>query len=160
MIGMAFRLHIDTKPLEKAVDKGAYKSFSHAAASIAKTGKAKIQRAPRVTSQQQKATKRDARGRFLKGSGKKSRKTRTIPAPVGQAPHTKSGQSRRAIRFEASKTGAVIGFRRSIIGEAMSAHEHGKRYKGTDFPQRPTMGPSLEENLNRFASSWQGSIRA
>jgi hypothetical protein len=80
------------------------------------------------------------------------------PAEVGNPPHTRKGLARRAVRYDANKESAVIGFQASVIGEAMSAHEHGKEYKGQKYPDRPTMGPAMEANTTRFADDWRGSI--
>lgn len=80
------------------------------------------------------------------------------PSPAGTPPHTRRGQAKRAVRFAVDKDSAVIGFAASVVGEAMSGHEHGDEYKGDEFPERPTMGPALERNQQRFASDWAGSI--
>lgn len=158
MFGLGWKAKVDTRAIEKAADKGAYKSFSNAAASIRKAAIGKIKKAPKAVRLRQKAVKRNSRGQFVKGSGKKSRRTRTLASAPGTPIHTRAGQARRAIVFAADKTGAVIGFRKSIMGLAAEAHEHGGKYKGATYPERPTMGPALEENLTRFAATWQGSI--
>lgn len=159
MIGFQFKLQMQQKAVTQAADKGAYKSFRHAAASVRKTGQTKILRRPKGdVSVTQKATKRDKQGRFLKGSGKKKRRRQGVASPVGSPPYTRSGQLKRAIVFDANKEGAVIGPRRSVVGIAGALHEHGEKFKGQEFPQRPTMGPALSENLARFAGGFAGSI--
>lgn len=65
---------------------------------------------------------------------------------------------RRALRFAVSKEGAIIGPRASVVGEAGQAHEFGGEFRGGEFPARPFMAPALENNLDRFAGTWSGSI--
>ncbi len=81
------------------------------------------------------------------------------PSTPGSPVHTHRGNwFRRAIRYSADKEGAVIGPMFSVVGTVGQAHEFGGDYKGNDYPQRPTMGPALEQNLDAFASNWNGSI--
>ena len=76
----------------------------------------------------------------------------------GTPPHTRRGQLKRAILFAADATGAVIGPRKSFVGESAKAHEFGTEFRGIEFPVRPFMRPALESNLSRFKSEWKGSI--
>ena len=80
------------------------------------------------------------------------------PSPPGSPPHTRRQQLPRAIAFDATKTGAVIGPRFSVVGDAGHAHEFGGMFRGENYPERPYMAPALEQNLERFAGEWQGSI--
>lgn len=148
MLGLNFKLDWQPERVTRAADKGAYKSFAHAAASIRKSGQARIIKRPKVVGV----------APVKRGKGKRRQRGRQIAAPVGHSPYTRRGEYKRAITFDASKTGAVIGPRYSRLGTAGEAHEHGGRYKGEDFPQRPTMGPALSENLSRFAGGFAGSI--
>jgi hypothetical protein len=152
MIGMNAKVEFNAKAIEKPVEKGAYTSFSHAAGSIRKTAQAKVVKSP---VEKVKVRRRNKAGKLRTVTRAKRR-----PSRPGTPPHTRAGQARRAIIYAADKTGAYIGFRHSAVGTAMGAHEHGEKYKGANYPERPTMGPSLEENLTRFAASWQGSIGA
>jgi len=131
MFGAQTRMIATPRRVQKAVEKGAYKSFSHAAASIRKTTRASI-------------------------------KSRKRAGPAGGPIRTRSGRgaglARRAVLFKADKSGAVIGFSHSVVGTAISAHEHGGNYKGTQFPKRPTVAPALERNLARFHREWRGAI--
>jgi len=128
MFGATFKLIDTSKRVTAAADKAAFKNFAHAAARISKDAKASIE----------------------KTDG---------PSLPGSPPHTHRGSFlRRGIRFAADKQGAVIGPMASVVGEAGSAHEFGGEFKGSDFPERPFMGPALEQNIDRFASTWQGSI--
>lgn len=80
------------------------------------------------------------------------------PSPPGTPPHTRRRLLPRAMRYDVSKEGAVIGPRASVAGEVGSAHEFGGRYKQQDYPERPFMQPALERAIPRFAGSWRGSI--
>lgn len=106
-----------------------FKNLGHAAASLMK----------------------DAR-RSIKNSKTKSR--------AGRPPHTRRGLFRRGIRFETdqSKKSAVVGFVASIVGQSAKAQEFGGRYKDQNYPERPTMGPTLERNKHRFAGQMAGRI--
>lgn len=79
-------------------------------------------------------------------------------APAGRPVSTRKGQVKRAIVFAADKYGAVIGPTARLVGRSMSAHETGGRYKGTEFPARPTMVPAMMRQAPRFAGLFQGSI--
>lgn len=130
MFGLHVNVIDETKRVGDAAARATYRNLGHAAASIRKDAQASITKSAEAS-------------------------------PPGEPPHTRRGQARRAILFavERDKQSAVVGFAESRIGEAMSAHEHGGEYKGTEFPQRPTMGPALERNLDRFAADWAGSIQ-
>jgi len=80
------------------------------------------------------------------------------PSPKGRPVATRRGLVRRAIVYAADKYGAVIGPTANLVGTSMSAHEFGGEYKGGNYPARPTMGPALSRNTDRFAGSWRGSI--
>ncbi len=125
-----FRYEDRSGNVVKAAKKAAFRNFGHAAASIRKTASRKI-------------------------------KKRKGAAKPGSPPHThKRIFLRRALRFAVFRdgTGAVIGPRHSLVGRSARAHEFGGDYEGAVYPARPFMGPSLEENLNRFANEWKGSI--
>ena len=128
MIGVKVKTVDETKRVEKAAEKGAFKSFAHAAASISKDAKASIESSPNPSAP---------------GSPPHTRRRNFL---------------RRAIRFAADKDGAVIGTMASIVGEAGSPHEHGGEYKGQTFPERPFMFPALERGAGRFAGEFKGSI--
>lgn len=81
-------------------------------------------------------------------------------SPAGHPVATRRGQAKRAIVYAADKYGAVIGPTANLVGTSMSAHEFGGSYKGQRYPKRPTMGPALERQTDRFAGSWRGSIGA
>ena len=131
LFGVGVKFKATPKQVEKAVDKGAYNSFFHAAGSI------------------RKAARKSIRGRRKPGPPGGAVRTR-----LGKG----GGRARRAILFKASKEGAVIGFAASKIDQAMQVHEHGGVRGGVRFPARPTMLPALERNLARFHREWAGAI--
>jgi len=133
MIGATTVFQSAPKRVDKAVEKGAYDSFVHAARSIRKAAQISI------------------KGR-----------RRGKPGPPGGPVRTKPGRggylAKRAILYQANKEGAVIGFAASRIDQAMELHEHGRVRGGVRFPKRPTMAPALERNLARFHREWRGAI--
>lgn len=80
------------------------------------------------------------------------------PSAPGEPPHTRRGQLKRAIRYDATKDGAVIGPRKSMVGISATAHEFGGSYERERFPARPFMGPALERDLDNFSGDFAGSI--
>lgn len=147
MIGANVKITDETHKVVQAVERAKYRSLNHAAASIRKEAIASIKTAP-------KAERRRARRR----GGKIVARARHAASPPGTPPYTQRGQMRRAIVYHATKTEAVIGPRRSIVGTAGKAHELGGRYKDQTYPKRPFMGPATVKNLDRFAASFSGSL--
>jgi len=131
MFGVQTRMTATPKRVDKAVGKGAYRSFSHAAPSI------------------RKAAIKSIRGR---------RKPGPPGGPIRTKPGKGGGLARRAILYQADKEGAVIGPVASKMDQAMEVHEHGKRRGGVRFPKRPTMAPALGRNLARFHREWKWAI--
>ncbi len=131
MFGVQTKLIATPKRLEKAVDKGAFNSFFHAASRIRIDARESIER---------------------------SNKPGPPGGPVRSKRGRGGGLAQRAILFKASKEGAVIGPVASKMDQAMEAHEHGKVRGGVRFPKRPTMQPALERNLARFHREWKGAI--
>jgi hypothetical protein len=123
----------ETKRVENAAARSAFRSLGHAAGSIRKTAIASIE----VSSD---------------------------PSKPGEPPHTRPGKGGRALKrsiaydVEQSKLSAVVGARASVVGESGRAHEVGGEFKGDAFEKRPFMVPALDEQLDRFASDWAGSI--
>jgi hypothetical protein len=118
----------DSRQIEQAADRAAYRNIGHALASIRKTAIESIV---------------------------KSRKPSSPGSPIHtKAGFAK----RSIGYTRADKYGGVVGFDYRRIGTAMSYHEHGGRRKRTTYPKRPTMLPALLSNLDRFAESWRYSI--
>ena len=67
---------------------------------------------------------------------------------------------RESIAYEVDRhrLSSLIGPRASVVGEAGAAHEFGEEFRGTDYDERPYMGPALDVNLDRFAADWKGTI--
>lgn len=76
----------------------------------------------------------------------------------GTPPHTRRGQLPRAIRYAVENAEGFIGPVASIVGDSAAAAEFGGEFRGQDYPERPFALPALEQNLDRFASDWQGQI--
>jgi len=133
MFGAQTRMTATPKRVDKAVDKGAYRSFFHAAASIRKAARESIVR---------------------------SDKPGPPGGPIRTKRGRGGGLAKRpsSILFQVNRDGAVIGPVASKMDQAMEAHEHGKRRGGVLFPRRPTMAPALERNLARFHREWKGAI--
>jgi len=128
MFGMKVRFEDLTHRVKRAAERATFERFNQAAYAIMQTAKGLIVR-------------------------------RKGPSPEGEPPHTHRRHFlKRSIRYSANKEGAVIGPVFSIVGDVGQAHELGGSYKGTVFPERPFMRPSLEENIDRFANGWSGSI--
>lgn len=131
MFGLSFTEEVRPRDGQGKYLKGPYKSLGHGAASIRKTAIESIRQDPLGE-----------------------------PSDPGQPIHTRRGFARRAILFAVDRMHdeAVIGFADSKIGDAMSGHELGERYKGADFPERPTMAPAMRESAFRFAQAFEGSL--
>lgn len=130
MIGLKVKVVDETKAVEKAVERAAFKNLGNAAASIRNKAIASIEKSP-------------------------------DPSPPGTPIHTRAGLARKAIRFKVEDPWtAVVGPRASVVGGSMRPHEFGKKYKGVEYPQRPFMGPAMEESVDRFHSSWRGAVHS
>ena len=105
---------------------------------------------------------------FLKRAGAyvrrvAQRKVVTSPKPSqpGQPPHSRRGLLKRGILFGVERDGKSVlvgpGFR--FVGESMSAHEFGGKYRKERYPKRPLMGPSLKESVPHLAKMWDGAVK-
>jgi hypothetical protein len=119
---------LDTRELEKAVERASYKNIGHALASIRKTAIESVVKSPKASTP---GTPIHTKRGFAKRS-------------IGYQLQ--------------DKWGGFAGFDYRKIGQAMSVHEHGGRRKKQSYPKRPTMLPALLSNLDRFAESWRYSI--
>ena len=132
MIGfrVTFEREIALK-VQKLADKGIFRSLGNAAASVRQTAR-----------------------KFIK--------VRKGASPEGDPPHSRKGKAKRkdAVLFavDRPRDTAFVGFMAPVLGQSMSAHEHGGKYLGQDFPQRPTMGPAMEANLVRFGNEFEGIL--
>ena len=112
MFAVQVKVEDTTKRVADAAEKAAFRNFGHAAASIRKDAIASIEKAPHGQASE-----------------------------PGTPPHTRRGQLPRAIRYDATKDGAIVGPVASLVGESGAAHEFGGTYKGQDYPERPFMEP-------------------
>ncbi len=130
MIGLNVKIIDQSQRVKRAADRASFENLGHAAASIRKWAIKSIKR----------------------GKG---------PSVPGQPPHTR-GQRRlpRAIFYstDRDKLATIIGPIHSRVGIVGEAHEFGKAYMGTRFPQRSFMGPALDENRSRMPSFWLHSV--
>jgi len=129
MFGMSVKTEENVKAVEKAGERAIYKNIRNAAFSIRK---------------------------YIRESIKKS----ADPSEPGQpvATRGRKGNVKNAIFVHTEQDMALIGPRFSFVGDAMEAHEFGKRRGEDEYPARPTSGPGLEANTDRFAESFRGSI--
>jgi len=129
MFGMSATTVTQFDKVEKAKDRAIYTSVRHGGFSIRKT---------------------------IRESIKKSAEPSDPGQPV--ATRGKRGNVKNSIFVAADNDTAVIGPRFSFVADAMEAHEFGKRRGNQDFEPRPTSGPGLTKNTDRFADSFAGSI--
>jgi hypothetical protein len=89
----------------------------------------------------------NAVGYLISTYAKRSIKRSRQQSRPGDPPTTRRGLLRRAIRYRVAqdRTHVLVGPTASKVGRAGEAHEHGGRYKGQRYPQRPFMGPALEQ---------------
>jgi hypothetical protein len=118
------------KKIEQAAERGIYESIRHAAYSIRKDIMLSIKKSPNPSEPGKPVATRGKKGASVKNS---------IFAAI-------------------EKDNAIIGPRHSFVGDSMYFHEFGKKRGKINFPARPTSGPGLERNLDRFAGSFRGSI--
>jgi hypothetical protein len=158
VIGTNFKFFDDSEKVQKAARRASYELVEKSAYRIWQGSRASIEKAP-VIGGNKAGIKRDAKGHFVKGSGKKGKK-KTIPSAPGTPPHTRRKQLPNAIIYDASRGNAMIGPRFSRVGLAGEAHEFGGRYKGGDYPERSYMGLALTKEATAFGASFAGSIGA
>ena len=148
MIDFRFHFVSEWNRLLAAGDKASFKNMGHAAARIRLDAIKSIEVGPLLPGQRRKKRR---------PGGKRGRRKHK-PAPPGHAPFTDRRQLNRAIVYDATEESAVIGPRESIVGTSAMAHEFGGSYRGGRYPERPFMNPALQGNLDRFLTSFGGSI--
>jgi hypothetical protein len=160
MIGMKATTQDTTDRVAKAAERASRGNVRAGAFLVMHDAKKSIVKAPAPTVTAATAkTKRDSKGRFLKGSGKrKKRKGRRQPSPAGTPPFTDRGLLPRSIGYAVEGDSAVIGTQYSMIGLGGKPHEDGGEFKGDDFPERAFMWPALQRKASIFGNSFQGSI--
>jgi hypothetical protein len=129
MFGFTARTEQRIDAIDKAADRSIYKNIRQAAFSIRK---------------------------YIRNSIVKSAEPSDPGKPV--ATRGKRGNVKNSIFVAADEDTAIIGPRYSFVGDAMEAHEFGKSRGGRKYDARPTSGPGLEANTDRFAGAFRGSI--
>jgi phage gpG-like protein len=129
MFGISFKSSERFQAVRQAADRAIYKNIRNAAFSIRK---------------------------YIRESIKKSPTAAEPGKPV--ATRGRRGNVKNSIFVAADDTTAIIGPRYSFVGDAMEAHEFGKRRGANTYEARPTSRPGLEANTDRFAGLFRGSI--
>jgi hypothetical protein len=160
MIGLRSKTQDMTDRVAAAAERASRGNVRAGAFLVMQDAKSSIVKAPAPTASAATAkTKRDSKGRFLKGSGKRrKRKGRRAGSPAGTPPYTDKGLLPRSIGYAVDGDSAVIGTQFSIIGTGGEPHEGGGEYKGDQFADRSFMWPALERKAPIFGRSFQGSI--
>lgn len=129
MFGFSSKTESNFGAVEKAADRSIFKSIRHAAFAIRKTIRESIRKSP-------------------------------TPSEPGQPVSTRGqkGNVKNSIFVHAEQDMAIIGPRYSFVGDAMHVHEFGGTRGENRYEARPTSGPGLEANTDRFAESFAGSI--
>lgn len=138
MIDAVLRFIDKTNRVAKAARQATYRAVDKAAFAIRKTAVASIQS---TSGPSRPGTPPHTH------TQRKTKKGKVIP-----------GRLPKAIQYSSRRGVAVIGPSYRVIGESMQPHEFGGEYKGTDFPERPFMGPALEDNEGAFGASFEGTI--
>ena len=129
MFGMTSKTEQRFDAVDKAADRSIYKNIRQAAFSIRKYIRNSIVKSPDASKPGQPVATRGRRGNV-----------------------------KNSIFVHAEENEAIIGPRFSFVGDAMEAHEFGKRRGEQKYEARPTSGPGLEANTDRFAGAFRGSI--
>jgi hypothetical protein len=130
MIGASATFTGNPQAVVKAVDKAAYRSLSHAAASIRRDAIASLQRARGPSAV---GSPPHTRGRFPRAIAYDANKESAVIGP----------------RYSRFGTAAQA-----------HEHEGMRVYRGQRFGPRQTMFPAMTRNLSRFAASWRGEVHS
>lgn len=95
--------------------------------------------------------RRVARAQFVRRRGR---------AKAGSPPHTRRGKLPRSILYyvDRQREEAVIGPAAHLAGKSGKPHEHGGKYRGARYDERPFMGPALEAMLDQIPGQFSGLI--
>lgn len=146
--------------LRQAIKRAAAGSLSAAAFVIQTKSRQKIQTRAKLPKLKPVYTKADLKARLRALDKAAELRDKAKSSPPGQPPRTRKGLIRRSVLYAVDKQRleAVIGPSFQRIGKAASAHEHGGQYKGQRYPQRPFMGPTLDENLGMIPQKFKGAL--
>lgn len=126
MLDFRTLIQLEQQRVEQAVKDANYRNFGHAAASMRKDIISTIEKAPQGVASRPGTPPNTHRRNFLT----------------------------RSITYDANRDGAVLGPRKSVVGEAGAIHEFGEG----NHPERAFMRPGLERNSDRFQKAWLDSI--
>ena len=100
-------------------------------------------------------------GAYVRRAAQHKVRSSEKPSPPGTPPHSKTGVLKRGILFgvEKRRQSVVIGPSERFVGESMSAHEFGGRYRKERYPKRPLMGPTLKESAPRLSRLWEDAVK-
>lgn len=129
MFGFTVKTEPQFQRVEQAAERSIIKNIRHAAYAIRKTIRESILKSPEASEP----------GEPVATRGKRGNVKNSIFAAVGEDE-------------------AIIGPKFSFVGDAMEAHEFGGTRGENRYEARPTSGPGLTANTDRFAESFRGSI--
>ena len=100
-------------------------------------------------------------GAYVRRAAQHKVRSSEKPSPPGTPPHSKTGALKRGILFgvEKRRPSVAIGPSERFVGESMSAHEFGGRYRKERYPKRPLMGPTLKESAPRLSRLWEDAVK-
>ena len=100
-------------------------------------------------------------GAYVRRAAQHKVRSSEKPSPPGTPPHSKTGALKRGILFgvEKRRQSVAIGPSERFVGESMSAHEFGGRYRKERYPKRPLMGPTLKESAPRLSRLWEDAVK-
>ena len=100
-------------------------------------------------------------GAYVRTVARRKVHTSPNPSPPGTPPHSKTGALKRGILFgvEKHERTVLIGPSVRFVGQSMTAHEFGGKYRRERYPKRPLMGPSLKESTPHLASFWRDAVK-
>ena len=100
-------------------------------------------------------------GAYVRRAAQHKVRSSEKPSPPGTPPHSKTGALKRGILFgvEKRRQSVLIGPGFRFVGESMSAHEFGGRYRKERYPKRPLMGPTLKESAPRLSRLWEDAVK-
>lgn len=100
-------------------------------------------------------------GAYVRRAAQHKVRTSEKPSLPGTPPHSKTGALKRGILFgvEKRRQSVAIGPSERFVGESMSAHEFGGRYRKERYPKRPLMGPTLKESAPRLSRLWEDAVK-
>lgn len=100
-------------------------------------------------------------GAYVRRAAQHKVRTSEKPSLPGTPPHSKTGALKRGILFgvEKRRQSVLIGPSFRFVGESMSAHEFGGKYRRERYPKRPLMGPTLKESAPRLSRLWEDAVK-